>query len=327
MNRRAFLGTLGLFAGSRAAEAQQGRRVSRVGYLASGSSPASPLRPAEMMRQGLRELAWVEGQDIVIEARFADGRYDRLPGLAADLVRLNVDLIAAVGAAAARAAKNATHTIPIVMISVGDPVGLGLVANLAQPGGNVTGLAFSVGFDTYGKGLELLKEAVPGVRRVAVLSNPANPYQPLAIENVTVVARSLGVQLQLLAVRDPNEIDGAFAAMVRERAGALLVMTDPMFTGNRARLADLGVKHKLPSMHGVTESAEAGALLSYGPNFDVLSRRAAIYVDKILKGAKPGDLPIEQPTRFELVINLKTAKALGLTVPPSLLARADQVIE
>ena len=327
MDRRAFLGTLGLLGMPRAADAQQGRRVPRVGYLASGSSPAAPLRSAEMMRQGLRELGWVEGQGILIEARFAEGRYDRLPGLAADLVRLNVDLIAAVGSAAARAARNATQTIPIVMISVGDPVGLGLVANLAHPGGNVTGLAFSVGFDTYGKGLELLKEAVPGVRRVAVLSNPANPYQPLAIENVSVVARSLGVQLQLLAVRDPNELDGAFAAMVRERAGALLVLTDPMFTGNRARLADLGVKHKLPSMHGVTESAEAGALLSYGPNFDVISRRAAIYVDKILKGAKPGDLPVEQPTKFELAINLKTAKALGLTIPPALLQRADQVIE
>jgi putative ABC transport system substrate-binding protein len=280
-----------------------------------------------MMRQGLRELGWVEGQSIVIEARFAEGRYDRLPRLAADLVRLKVDLIAAVGAAAASAAKNATQTIPIVMISVGDPEGLGLVASLARPGGNVTGLAFSVGFDTYGKGLELLKEAVPSVHRVAVLSNPANPYQPLAIENVSAVARSLGVQLQLLAVRSANELDGAFAAMVRERAGALLVMTDPMFTGNRARLADLGVKHKLPSMHGVRENAETGALMSYGPDFDVISRRAAIYVNKILRGAKPGDLPVEQPTKFELVINLKTAKALGLTIPPSLLLRADEVIE
>jgi ABC-type uncharacterized transport system substrate-binding protein len=327
MDRRAFLAAAVAALAPLAAEAQQGGRGSRVGYLASGSSPAAPFRPAEMMRQGLRELGWVEGQGIVIEARFAEGRYDRLPGLASDLVRLKVDLIAAVGAAAARAAKNATQTIPIVMISVGDPVGLGLVTNLAHPGGNVTGLAFSVGVDTYGKGLELLKEAVPGVRRVAVLSNPANPYEPLAIENVTAVARSLGVQLQLLAVRGSNELDGAFAAMVRERAGALLVLTDPIFTGNRARLADLGAKHKLPSMHGVRESAEAGALMSYGPNFDVISRRAAIYVDKILKGAKPGDLPIEQPTTFELVINLKTAKALGLTIPPSLLQRADHVIE
>ena len=328
MDRRAFLAAaVAALAPLAAAGAQPGSRGPRVGYLASGSSPAPPFRPAEMMRQGLRELGWVEGQGIVIEARFAEGRYDRLPGLAADLVRLKVDLIAAVGAAAAKAAKNATQTIPIVMISVGDPVGLGLVASLARPGGNVTGLAFSVDFDTYGKGLELLKEAVPGVRRVAVLSNPANPYQPLAIENVSVVARSLGVQLQLLAVRGSNELDGAFAAMVKERAGALLVLTDPMFTGNRARLADLGVKHKLPSIHGVRESAEAGALMSYGPNFDVISRRAAIYVDKILKGAKPGDLPIEQPTKFELVINLRTAKALGLTIPPALLQRADQVIE
>jgi len=325
--RRAFLAALAGALAPLAAGAQPGARVPRVGYLAGGSSPSAPLRPGEMMRQGLRELGWVEGRSIAIEARFAEGQFDRLPGLAADLVRLNVDLIAAVGAAAARAASSATQTIPIVMISVGDPVGLGLVANLARPGGNVTGLAFSVGPDTYGKGLELLKEAVPGARRVAVLSNPANPAQTLAIRNVSAVARSLSVQLQLLAVRDPNEFDGAFAAMDRERAGALLVMTDPMFTRNRARLADLGIKYRLPSMHGVRESAQAGALMSYGPNFDVISRRAAIYVDKILKGTKPGSLPVEQPTTFELVVNLKTAKTLGLTIPRSLLQRADQLID
>ncbi len=310
-----------------AAAAQPARRVARVGYLAAGNSPAAPGRPAEMMRQGLRDLGWVEGRSIAIEARFAEGRYERLPGLAAELVRLKVDLIAAVGAAAAQAARNATQAIPIVMISVGNPVGLGLVASLAHPGGNVTGLAFSVGFDTYGKGLELLKEAVPGARRVAVLSNPVNPYQPLATESVSAVARSLGVQLQLLPVRGPQELDDAFAAMDRERAAALLVMTDPMFTGNRARLADLAIKHKLPSMHGVRDNAAAGALMSYGPNFDVISRRAATYVDKILKGTRPADLPVEQPTSFELVINLKTAKILGLKIPPSLLQRADQVIE
>jgi putative ABC transport system substrate-binding protein len=327
VNRRAFLAAVAVLAVPAAARAQPEKRVSRVGYLVGGSAPPAPLRPAEMMRQGLRELGWVEGESIVIEARFAEGRYDRLPALAADLVRRKVDLIAAVGAAAAKAATGATRTIPIVLISVGDPVGLGLVANLAQPGGNVTGLAFSVDVDTYGKGLELLKEAVPGVRRVAIVSNPANPYQPLAIENVRTVARSLGVQLQLLDVKGPGEFDGAFAAMVRERAGALLVMTDPMFTGGGARLADLAFKHKLPSIHGVRENAQAGALMSYGPNFDVISRRAAIYVDKILRGAKPGDLPIEQPTKFELVVNLKTARRLGVTIPPSLLQRADQVLE
>ena len=328
MDRRALIAGIaaGLLA-PRVARAQSGARAPRVGYLASGNAPAAPLRPAEMLRQGLRELGWTDGQNIAIEPRFADGRYDRLPGLAAELIGLKVDLIAAVGAAAAGAARNGTTTIPIVMISVGDPVGLGLVANLAHPGGNVTGLAFSVGFDTYGKGLELLREAVPGVRRVAVLSNPANPYQPLATDNVRAVAQSLGVQLQLLDVRGPGDFDGAFAAIGKERAGALLVMTDPMFTGNRAQLAALAIKHKLPSMHGVRENAEAGALMSYGPNFDVISRRAAIYVDKILKGAKPGDLPIEQPTQFELVINLKTAKTLGIAVPRSLLQRADQVIE
>ncbi len=290
------------------------------------SSTVSP-RPVEAFRQGLRGLGWVEGQNIVIEYRSAEGRYDRLPDLAADLVRLKVDIIAAAGTAATTAAKNATRAIPIVMIGVGDPVGLELIASLARPGGNVTGLTFSVGMETAGKGLELLKEALPKVRRVAVLTNPANPGQPLALKNVKAAARSLGMQLQLLEARGPDEFDGTFAAMAKERVGALLVVSEAMFNIHRVRLADLAARNKLPSMHGFREDAEAGGLMSYGPDLADLCRRSATYVDKILKGAKPGDLPVEQPTKFELVINLKTAKALGLTIPASVLSRADQVIE
>ncbi len=317
---------LGLLAGPSVADAQPAGKVQRIGYLLGTSSTVSP-RPVEAFRQGLRGLGWVEGQNIVIEYRSAEGRYDRLPDLAADLVRLKVDIIAAAGTAATTAAKNATRAIPIVMIGVGDPVGLELIASLARPGGNVTGLTFSVGMETAGKGLELLKEALPKVRRVAVLTNPANPGQPLALKNVKAAARSLGMQLQLLEARGPDEFDGTFAAMAKERVGALLVVSEAMFNIHRVRLADLAARNKLPSMHGFREDAEAGGLMSYGPDLADLFRRSATYVDKILKGAKPGDLPVEQPTKFELVINLKTAKALGLTIPASVLSRADQVIE
>jgi ABC-type uncharacterized transport system substrate-binding protein len=225
------------------------------------------------------------------------------------------------------AAKNATGTIPIVMIGVGDPVDTGLVASLARPGGNVTGLSYSVGMETIGKGLQLLKEAVPKVRRVAILSNPANPSPALAISNVQAAARSLRVQLQLLEARGPDGFDGAFAAMAKEHVEVLLVVGDPAFDLQRARLADLAVQNRLPSMHTLRQSVEAGGLMSYGPSVADLWRRAATYVDKILKGAKPADLPVEQPTKFELVINLKTAKSLGVTIPASLLLRADETIQ
>ena len=328
MDRRAFLLTAlaGALAGPLAAGAQQAGKVQRIGYLL-GTSPTVSSRPVETFRQGLRGLGWVEGENVVIEYRSSEGRYDRLPDLAADLVRLKVDVITAVGTAATAAAKNATRTIPIVMIGVGDPVGLGLIASLARPGGNVTGLSFSVGMETAGKGLELLKEALPKVRRVAVLTNPANPGQPLALKNVKAAARSLGMQLQLLEARGPDEFDGAFAAMAKERVGALLVVSEAMFNLHRVRLADLASRNKLPSMHGFREDAEAGALMSYGASLDAMVRHGALFVDKILKGAQPADLPVEQPTKFEFVINAKTAKTLGLTIPQSLLLRADQVIE
>jgi putative ABC transport system substrate-binding protein len=315
-----------ILAASLTANAQPTGKVYRIGYLASGSATASP-RPVEAFRQGLRELGWVEGQNIVIEYRFAEGRFDRLPDLAAELVRLRVDLIAAGPTPPAVAAKNATATIPIVIISALDPVGLGLIASLAHPGGNVTGLSFSVGPEIAGKGLELLKDAVPKVRRLAILSNPANPAHALATSNVKAAAESLGVQLQLLEAREPSQLDGAFDVMAKERADALLVVADGMFILQRKRLADLAAKNRLPSMHTVRENVEAGGLMSYGPSTVATFRRAAFFVDKILKGAKPGDLPVEQPTKFELVINLKTAKALGLTIPQSLLLRADDIIE
>ena len=328
MDRRTFIGAAagGLLAAPLAAEAQPAGKVHRIGYLSSGSSSTAAAF-IEAFRQGLRELGWVEGQNIVIDYRFAEGRFDRLPDLAAELVRLKVDIIVAAPTPTAVAAKNATGTIPIVMINVGDPVGLGLIASLARPGGNVTGLSFSVGMETFGKGLELLKETVPQVRRVAILSNPGNPSHALAIRDLKVAARSLGVQLLLLEARDPNEFDGAFAAMAKERVGALLVVADTVFIFQRARLADLAAKNQLPSMHGARENVEAGGLMSYGPSLQHSSRRAAAFVDKILKGAKPAELPVEQPTKFEFVINLKTARALGLSIPPSLLLRADDVIQ
>jgi putative ABC transport system substrate-binding protein len=274
----------------------------------------------------LKDLGWVEGQNIVIEWRFAGGRAERLPDLAAELVRLQVDLIVVPSTPPALAAKNATKTIPIVTVGVGDPVGLGLVASLARPGGNITGLTGVVTPEIAGKQLELLKEAVPKVSRVAVLWNPATPGNALALRETEIAARVLGVELQLLEARSLNDFDSAFAAMTAKRAGALLVLGDVMFVTHRIRLAELVAKSRLPAMYGLREYVEAGGLMSYGPIASELFRRAATYVDKILKGAKPADLPVEQPTRFELVVNLKTAKALGLTIPQSVLIRADEVI-
>jgi ABC-type uncharacterized transport system substrate-binding protein len=307
------------------AAAQPPEKVPRIGFLGPRTrSDAGGYVDAFL--QGLRDLGWVDGKTIVIEYRWAEGKSNRVPDLVAELVRLKVDVILAGSSAVAVAAKNATGTIPIVMATGGDPVGLGLVASLARPGGNVTGLSFSVGTDTIGKGLELLNESVPKARRMAALSNPANPSHALAIEPLRIAARSLGVQLQLLEARDPNEFNNAFAAMARERVGALLVVLDPFFGFHRARLLDLAAKSRLPAMYGSREYPEAGGLMSYGTDFRYNFGRSATYVDKILKGAKPADLPVEQPTKFELVINLKTAKALGLTIPQSILARADEVI-
>src|SRR5438128_10335030 len=328
MERRTFMAMLtgGLLTAPLAAEAQQAGRVPRIDFL-SLTSPSDRPPLLDAFRQGLRELGWVEGQNIVIDYRYAEGRVDRLPDLAAELVRLKVDLIVSEYTQGATAAKNATGTIPIVMIAVRDPVGTGLIASLARPGGNVTGVSGYAGLETVAKQLELLKETVPKIRCVAILSNPANAYHQLAIREVKVATRSLGVQLQLLEARGPNEFDGAFAAMATERVGALLVLSDAMLNSHRTRLAALAARSRLPAAYGVRESVEAGGLMSYGSSFLDLYWRSVTFVDKILKGAKPGNLPVEQPAKFELVINLKTAKALGLMIPPSLLQRADHIIE
>jgi len=309
-----------------AADAQEAGKIPRIGFLAAASRPdRAPMR--DPFVQGLGELGWVEGKDVAIEYRYADGRADRLSELAAELVRLKVDLILATSTGVAVAAKNATSTIPIVVTAMSNPVELGLVASIARPGGNVTGLSYSLDLEIFSKQLELLKETVPKVRRVAILSNPANPAHPGVIKSVKVAARSLGVQLQLLEARGLNEFEGAFAAMARERAGALLVVADPVFDFHRTRLAELAAKNRLPAIYASRTETEAGGLMSYGVDLRDNFRRAATYVDKILKGAKPADLPVEQPTKFELVINAKTAKALGLTIPPSILVRADEIIQ
>jgi len=328
MNRRAFLcGSIFVLAAPLAAAAQPPEKVPRVGYLSPGS-PSEPFRQRrfEAFRQGLRELGYVEGQNIAIESRWAEGKYDRYPALAADLVRLKVDVIVTVGGRASQVAQQATRTIPIVMSVVIDPLGSGLVSSLARPGGNVTGLSLMAS-DLVGKQLQVLKEVVPEVSRVALLWNPANPGSAPQLRAAEAAARVLGVRLQTLEARAPQEIDSAFAAMTRERAGALVVLSDAILLNQRRQIAELAAERRLPAVYGPSEHAEAGGLMAYSANLLDLERRAATYVHKILKGAKPADLPVEQPTKFELVINMRTAKALGLTLPPSVLGRADQIIE
>jgi len=301
----------------------QPAKVSRTGFLVA-QSPSSFSTRNEAFRRRLVELGYTEGKNTAIEYRYAEGNLERLPDLAAELVRLKVDVIVAAGLPAAHAAKQATTTIPIVMQG-GDPVGTGLVASLAHPGGNVTG--FSDGtVDVSTKRLELLKEVVPKLSRVAILWNPANPTNPLQVKDTQAVAPALGMTVYPVEVKGVDDLEAAFAAIKKDRAGAVLVPGDPMFGSQRKRLADLAAKNRLPAMYSTLEYAEAGGLMAYGTSFAELYRRVAIYVDKILKGAKPADLPVEQPTKFELVINLKTAKQIGLTIPPNVLARADKVI-
>ncbi len=326
--RRAFIGTLagGLLTAPFAAEAQQAAKVPRIGWL--GDSPAAGPR-LEAFFQGLRDLGYVEGRNLVIEYRYAEGKPERLPALAAELVALKVDVIVAANTLVALAAKQATTTLPIVFAAAADPVTSGLVTSLARPGGNVTGMSALIP-ELVGKCLEHLKQAVPGVSRVAVLWQPGALVERTErdiLKETEVAARALGVRLQFVEARGPADFDRAFSDMTRARAGALTVWSTPMFTGERRRLVDLAAKNRLPAVYAQRDFVDAGGLMSYGPNGPDLFRRAATYVDKILKGAKPADLPVEQPTKFELVINLKTAKALGLTIPPSLLQRADEVIQ
>jgi len=308
-------------------DAQKSTKVYRIGVLSPFSPPAGPSPPLEAFRQGLRDLGWIEGQNIAMEYRWAEGKTERLPKLAAELVRLNVEVIfVAWGTAGALAAKQATSTIPIVMGAVGDPVGAGLAAGLARPGGNITGLS-SLALELEGKRLELLKEVVPKLSRVAVLWDPANPYSSVAYKEKQAAARTLGVKLQSVVVREATDFDPAFAAMTRDRPGGLVVHGYIVLVRHRTRIVEFAAKNRLPAIYPLTDFVDAGGLMSYGASVPDNHRRAAAYVDKILKGTKPADLPVEQPTRFELVVNLKTAKALGLTIPPSVLVRADKVIQ
>jgi putative tryptophan/tyrosine transport system substrate-binding protein len=329
LDRRTFIGVVAgrLLAAPLAAEAQQASKVSRIGIL--GNVPLTDPEGANLWGafvQGLRELGYVEDQNITIERRSSEGQYERLPVLAADLVRLKVDVIVVPASENALAAQRATRTIPIVSASLGDPARTGLVASFARPDGNITGLSFA-GPELAGKQIELLKDIVTRVPRVAILSNPTNSIHSAWLREANAATRSLRLQLQTLEARTPDEFESAFAALTRQRAGALLVLPDGMFLFHRLRIADLAAKRRVPAMYGLRAHVDAGGLVFYGASLRDSFRRAATYVDKILKGAQPGDLPVEQPTTFELVINLKTAKALGLTIPPSLLQRADQVIE
>src|ERR1700730_3503345 len=310
-----------------APEAQQGAKTARIGYLALNLAAAPRL--TEALRQGLRDLGYLEGRNLVIEYRSAEGKPERFPALAAELVALKVDVIVAPGTPQTLACMQATRTLPIVFAAVADPVTSGLVTSLARPGGNVTGLSF-LAPEIVGKRLELLKQAVPGVSRVAVLWQPgALPERTDKdlLKGADVAARALGMRLQFVEAQEPADFDRAFSDMTRRRADALTVMPTAMFFNERRRLVDLAAMNRLPAVYPSRDSVDAGGLMAYGADLADSFRRAATYVDKILKGAKPGDLPVERPTKFELVISLKTAKALGLTIPPSLLQRADEVIQ
>ena len=306
------------------AEAQLAKKIPRIDvFLPASASATSHL--VDAFRQGLREHGYVGEQNLSLEPRYAEGKVERLADQAAELVRFKVDVIVVGSTPGVMAAKNATGAIPIVMVTTGDPVASGLVASLARPGGNITGLT-ALGQELSGKRLEVLKETVPKVSRVAVLSNPANPDSGLSLKGMEVAARGLGVQLRVQEVRDPTEFEKGFEAITREGARALMVLPDPMFVSQGERIVALSAKSRLPSMYAHREFVDAGGLMFYGASLADMWRRAATYVDKILKGAKPADLPVEQPKKFEFVINLKAAKQIGLTIPPNLLARADWVI-
>ena len=312
-----FLGTVSL------ADAQQTKKIPRIGFLSLTPGPSSTSSGA--FQQGLHELGYVEGKNIAIEYRYAAGRIDRLPEMAAELVRLNVDVIVTAATPPSQAAKDATKTIPIVMAAVGDPVATGLVASLAKPGGNITGQTI-FSSELTGKRLDLLKEVVPRVTRIGVLAYGPTPFTAHFLRETEAAAQALGLKLHPLEVLDPRELGKAFAAITKERAGALLVQQNPLFLEHRQRIVELAAKSHLPAMYEIVDWVEAGGLVAYGVHLPDLYRRAAVYVGKILKGRNPADLPVEQPTKFELVMNLKAAKQIGLTIPPNVLARADKVI-
>ena len=327
MRRRDVLALLGgtpllwTFAG----RAQQSGKMARIGFLGN-STAALESNLVGPFRDGLRDLGYEEGRNITIEYRWAEGKYDRFPSLVAELIAAKVDVIVTAGTPATLAVKKATASIPLIMVAVGDPIGTGIVASLAHPGGNITGLS-SIAPELEGKRLELLREIIPKLANIAVLWNPANPFHKASLKQAQAAAQTLRMKVQSVAVRTREELENTLTAILRDPPEALLVLADRVFLHNRARLMDFAAEHRLPGVYAYRELVEAGGLMSFGPNYADMHRRAATFVDKILKGAKPADLPVEQPTKFELLINLKAAKALGLTVPPSLLARADEVIE
>jgi putative tryptophan/tyrosine transport system substrate-binding protein len=330
MKRRAFITLLGGAAASPvlwpiAARAQQVGKTYRIGFLGN-STAALEANLVGPLRDGLRDLGYEEGRNIVIEYRWANGNYDQFPALVAELLALKVDVIVTAGTPATLAVKQATTSVPLVMVAVGDPLNTGIAASLARPGGNVTGLS-SIAPELEGKRLELLRQVVPNLSRVAVFWNPLNLFHASALNQARAAAQVLRVTVQDLAVRTPEDIDGAFAAIVKDQPGALLILADRVFLHDRVRIVDFVTKNRLPSVNAYREIVEAGGLMSYGPSYEDMHRRAATYVDKILKGANPGDLPIQQPTKFTLVISLTAAKTLGLEVPDKLLALADEVIE
>ena len=327
MKRREFITLLGASAVAwpLAAGAQQNGKMPRIGFLGN-STAALEANLIEPFRDGLRALGYEEGHTIVIEYRWAEGNYARFSALIAELLAAKVDVLVTAGTPASLAIKKATTSVPVVMIAVGDPVGTGLVPSLARPGGNLTGLS-SIAPDLEGKRLELLREVVPKLSHVAMFINSANPFHTVSVRQAQAAAQALGIKLQSLDVRASEDLDDAFAAILRERPEGLLILADRVFLHNRTRMMDFATQQRLPTVNAYRELVEVGGLMSFGPSYEDMHRRAAIYVDKILKGAKPGDLPVEQPTKFTLVLSLNAAKALSLEIPPTLIARADEVIE
>jgi putative tryptophan/tyrosine transport system substrate-binding protein len=327
MNRKiSCVAVLALLLTHSSSAAQKPKWIARLGFI----SPAAPRTAApnlEALRDGLRDLGYIEGKNIIIEPRWAEGSAERLPHLLAELIQLKVDVVVIGGAAGAIAAKNAGVTIPVVFAAVTDPLGYGIIGSLARPGGNITGVALGVGEGFSGKWVELLKETVPRVASMAVLRNPTHPVGDVFLRETQAAGRALGVTLQYFEARDPSQLDSALSRIEKDRAGALIVTPDPLFGSQRKRIVDFAGRRRLPSMFFYKEFVDDGGLMSYGPSFPDSYRRAAVYVDKILKGAKPADLPVEQPPKFEFVINLKTAKQIGLTIPQRVLGRADKVIK
>jgi putative tryptophan/tyrosine transport system substrate-binding protein len=327
MRRRSFVALLGgvVAAWPFAARAQHGGKIPRVGFMGN-STAALEANLIGPFREGLREHGYEEGRNLDIVFRWAEGRYERFPALIAELIAADVDVIVTAGTPAALAVKKATSTVPVVMAAIGDPVGSGVVQNLARPGGNITGLS-AIAPDLEGKRLELLREVVPHLANVAFFLNPANEFHTVSMRQALTAAQALNIRLQPREVSKSEDLEPALASIIKEKPDGLLILADRVFLHNRQRMMDFATEHRLPSVNAYRELVEAGGLMSYGPDYGEMHRRAADYVDRILKGARPGDLPVEQPTRFTLIVNLKAAKAIGLEVPPTLVARADDVIE